>query len=38
MEDTKVLKVNYIDHKGQYFVTANQSNIRPYGLLFKKAA
>ena len=37
MEDTKVIKVNYIDHKGQYFVTGNQSSIRPYGLLFKKA-
>ena len=37
MEDTDVIKVNYIDHKGQYFVTANENNIRPYGLLFKKA-
>ena len=38
MADTDVIKVNYIDHKGQYYVTANQNNIRPYGLLFKKAA
>ena len=37
MEDTEVIKVDYIDHKGQYFVTANENNIRPYGLLFKKA-
>ena len=37
MEDTEVIKVRYLDHKGQYFVTANENNIRPYGLLFKKA-
>ena len=39
MEDTEVIKVRniYNGHEGQYFVTANESNIRPYGLLFKKA-
>ena len=39
MEDTEVIKVKFNDnhHKGQYFVTANENNIRPYGLLFKKA-
>ena len=32
MEDTEVVAVG----TGEYFVTANEENIRPYGLLVKK--
>ena len=35
MEDTDVVAVNR-GHTGEYFVTADERNIRPYGLLFKK--
>jgi len=36
MEDTDVVAVTHGDYEGEYFVTANEENIRPYGMLFKK--
>ena len=33
MEDTDVVDVR---HCGEYFVTANEKSVRPYGILFKK--
>ena len=36
MEDTDVVAVTHEDYEGEYFVTANEENIRPYGMLFKK--
>ena len=36
MEDTDVVAVTHEDYEGEYFVTANEENIRPYGLLYKK--
>ena len=35
MEDTDVVPVKHVTHTGDYYVTANKENIRPYGLLFK---
>jgi len=36
MEDTDVVAVTHGDDEGEYFVTANEESIRPYGMLFKK--
>ena len=42
MEDTDVVAVKHScgvgdsPVAGDYFVTANENNIRPYGILFKK--
>ena len=36
MKDTDVVAVKHVTHIGDYFVTAEERNIRPYGLLFKK--
>ena len=39
MADTKKIEIAYDSipsHKGTYYLTENQENVRPYGLLIKK--
>ena len=36
MEDTNVVIRRYMGRSREYFVTASEENVRPYGMLFKK--